>query len=151
MVSSLLTHWIILDVGSTWEMRYHYYNERRYMILSSFIPRMIPAHRGWDKMTAILQKFSKLVFSNENCHNLIKISLKFVCKIAIRTIITLVRHKKPGSIAKCMVRHKNVEFDTKMPSSTQKCPPQHASVDIAIIKDPPVLNICFQFYSNILF
>ena len=36
-----------------------------------------------------------------------------------------------------------------MPGSTQKCPAQHASVDIAIIN--PVRNILFQFYSNILF
>ena len=38
-----------------------------------------------------------------------------------------------------------------MPGSTQKCAPQHAPVDIAIIKHPPptpVRNI--QFYSNIL-
>ena len=41
-----------------------------------------------------------------------------------------------------------------MPGSTQKCPPQHAAVDIAIIKHPPtpsVRNIFFQLYSNILF
>ena len=41
-----------------------------------------------------------------------------------------------------------------MPGSTQKCPPQHAPVDIAIIKHPPapsVGNIFFQFHSNILF
>ena len=41
-----------------------------------------------------------------------------------------------------------------MPGSTQKCPPQHAPADIAIIKHspaPPVRNIFFQFYSNILF
>ena len=50
------------------------------------------------------------------------------------TIITRVRHKKTGSIAKCMVRHKKVWFDTKMPGSTQQCPPQHTPVDIAIIK-----------------
>ena len=45
-------------------------------------------------------------------------------------------------------------FDTKMPGLTQKCPPQHAPVDIAIIKHttpPPVRNIFLQFYSNILF
>ena len=39
-----------------------------------------------------------------------------------------------------------------MPGSTQKCPPQHAPVDTAIIKhppSPPVGNIFFQFYSNI--
>ena len=41
-----------------------------------------------------------------------------------------------------------------MPGSTQKCPPQHAPVDIAIIKHPPappVRIFFFQFYSNILF
>ena len=41
-----------------------------------------------------------------------------------------------------------------MPGSTQKCPPQHASVDIAIINHPlrpAVRNIFFQFFSNILF
>ena len=62
--------------------------------------------------------------------------------------------KKPGSTAKCMVRHKKSRFDTKMPGSTQKWPSQHAPVDIAIIKhppSPPVGNIFFQFYSNILF
>ena len=52
-------------------------------------------------------------------------------------IITLVRHNKPGSTAKCMVQHKKARFDTKMPGSTQKCPTQHASVNIAIIKHPP--------------
>ena len=40
-----------------------------------------------------------------------------------------------------------------MPSSTQKCPTQHASVGIAIIKHPPPTceKYLFQFYSNILF
>ena len=41
-----------------------------------------------------------------------------------------------------------------MPGLTQKCPPQHAPVDIAIIKHPPapsVRNIFFQVFSNILF
>ena len=41
-----------------------------------------------------------------------------------------------------------------MPGSTQKCPPQHAPVDIAIMKHSPapsVINIFFQFYSNIFF
>ena len=61
-------------------------------------------------------------------------------------IITLVRHKKN------MVRRQNAWFDTKKPGSTQNWPPQHASVDIAIIKHtPPVRNIFFQFYSNSLF
>ena len=32
---------------------------------------------------------------------------------------------------------KKARFDTKMPGSTQKCPTQHASIDIAIIKHPP--------------
>ena len=36
-----------------------------------------------------------------------------------------------------MVRHKKGRFDTKMSSSTQNCPTQHASVDIAIIEHPP--------------
>ena len=52
-------------------------------------------------------------------------------------IITLVRQKKPGSTAKCMVRQKKARFDRKMPGSTEKCPPQNASVDIAIIKHSP--------------
>ena len=30
-----------------------------------------------------------------------------------------------------MVRDKKARFDTKMPGSTQKCPPQHAPVAIA--------------------
>ena len=30
-----------------------------------------------------------------------------------------------------------------MPGSTQKCPPQHASVDIAIIKHPPSCDNLF--------
>ena len=59
---------------------------------------------------------------------------------SLYTIITLVRQKK-------------ARFDRKMPGSTEKCPPQHASVDIAIIKHtpppPPVRNIFFQFYSDI--
>ena len=42
-----------------------------------------------------------------------------------------------------------------MPGSTQKCPPQHAPVDIAIINPPPPPPSCekyfFEFYSNILF
>ena len=47
--------------------------------------------------------------------------------------------KKPGLTAKYMARHKKARFDTKMPGSTQKCPPQHAPVDIVIIKHPPPL------------
>ena len=35
------------------------------------------------------------------------------------------------------------QFDPKMPSSAQKFPPQHVSIDIAIIKHPPVWNIFF--------
>ena len=39
-----------------------------------------------------------------------------------------------------------------MPGSTQKCPPQHAPVDTAIIKPRPSCEkYFFQFYSNILF
>ena len=41
-----------------------------------------------------------------------------------------------------------------MPGSTEKCPTQHASVAIAIIKHLPPSSekdIFFQFYSNILF
>ena len=63
-------------------------------------------------------------------------------------------HYNTLSTPKCMVGHKKARFDTKMPGSTQKCPPQHASVDIAIIKHhphPPVRSIFFQIYSNILF
>ena len=37
-----------------------------------------------------------------------------------------------------------------MPGSSQKCPPQHASVDIAIIKHPPrekyFFPILFQYF-----
>ena len=44
-------------------------------------------------------------------------------------IITLVRHKKPD-------RQQNAWFDTEMLDSTQNCPTQHASVDIAIIPPP---------------
>ena len=35
-----------------------------------------------------------------------------------------------------------------MPGSTQKCPPQHAPVDIAIIKHPPSGEKCF--FSNFI-
>ena len=39
-----------------------------------------------------------------------------------------------------------------MPSSTQKCPTQHASVAIAITKHPlSSEKYIFQFYLNILF
>ena len=47
---------------------------------------------------------------------------------------------------------KKARFDRKMPGSTEKCPPQNASVDIAIIKHPPpppLRNIFFQFFSHI--
>ena len=44
-----------------------------------------------------------------------------------------------------LVRHKKAWFDCKMhgsaqknPGSTQKYPPQHASIDIAIVKHPPL-------------
>ena len=47
--------------------------------------------------------------------------------------------QKPGSAAKCMVWHKKAPFDTIMPGSTQKCPPQHASAHIAIFNPPPPL------------
>ena len=67
--------------------------------------------------------------------------------------MTLVRHKKPGLTTKCMFDTKNTGFDTKLPGSTQKCHPQHASVGNTIIRHLPhsVENICFQFWSNILF
>ena len=53
-----------------------------------------------------------------------------------------------------MVRHKKARFDTKMPGSTQKCPLQHASVDIDIINPPPPSCgkwFFFQFHSIIWF
>ena len=67
----------------------------------------------------------------------------------ISLIITLVRHKKArfdsemhGSTQKSPVRHINARFDTK-------CPPQHAPVDIAIIKHPPPLP-WERFFSNFI-
>ena len=47
------------------------------------------------------------------------------CSWYITDIITLVRHKTPGLTQKCLVRHKNTWFDTKMTSSTQKYMVQH--------------------------
>ena len=49
-----------------------------------------------------------------------------------------------------MVQHKKTQFDTKMPSSTQKCLPQHAPVDIAIIKHPHPPS-CEKYFFQILF
>ena len=37
-----------------------------------------------------------------------------------------------------------------MPGSTQKCPPQHAPVDIAIIKHPPSPSCVKYFFSNFI-
>ena len=65
-------------------------------------------------------------------------SIAFLHQYPVIHYITSFYTKKPGSIA-------NARFDTKMPSL-------HASADIATIKHtPPVRNIFFQFYSNILF
>ena len=64
---------------------------------------------------------------------------------SLSCIKTLVQLKRPVQLKECMVwqncivRRKNAKFDTKMPSSTQKSPTQHASVNIAIIKHPPLL------------
>ena len=41
---------------------------------------------------------------------------------------------------KWMGQHKNTLFVTKMPGSTQKYPTQYASVAIAIIKHPHIVN-----------
>ena len=62
------------------------------------------------------------------------------------------------STQKSLVRQRHAWFDTKNPGSTQKCPvrhkkcpPQHASVDIAP-PPPPVRNVFFfQLHSNVLF
>ena len=61
--------------------------------------------------------------------------------------------KKPGSTAKCMVRHKKARFDTKMPSSTQNAlPSMHQwTLPLSNIPRPFCENIFFQFYFNILF
>ena len=65
----------------------------------------------------------------------------------------IVLNHNTRSTQKSPVRQQNARFDTKKPGSTQKCPPQHASVDIAIINPPPSCEkyFFFQFYSNILF
>ena len=60
-------------------------------------------------------------------------------------IIILVWHKK----ARFDSKMQNAWFDTKKPGSTQKCPPQHASVDIAIIKHPR--TSCEKYFFPILF
>ena len=59
---------------------------------------------------------------------------------------TYVSNYNTHSTQKSPVRQQNAWFDTKKPGSTQKCPPQHVPVDIAIIKHPPapsVINIFF--------
>ena len=81
-------------------------------------------------------------------HLALVVAINHHCMKDLWVIITLVRHKKPGSTAKCMVRHKKARFDTKMPGSTQKCPPQHAPVDIAIIKHP---HSCEKYFFPFFF
>ena len=68
-------------------------------------------------------------------------------------IIILVRHKKARFDTKIPVLRKNTWFNRKMPDSREKCPTQHASIAIAIIKHlpPSSENFFYQFYSNILF
>ena len=73
---------------------------------------------------------------------------------SIYIFITLVRHNKSP------VRQQNAWFDTKKPSSTQKCPVRHKNalpsmhqmtLPLSNIPRPSCEKYFFQFYSNILF
>ena len=67
-------------------------------------------------------------------------------------IITLVWHKKDRFDSKMHGLTQKPRFDIKVPSSTQKCPPQHAPVDIVAIITNLLWEIFFSnFFSNILF
>ena len=49
-----------------------------------------------------------------------------------------------------LVRHKKARFDSTMHGSTQKCPPQHTSVDIAIIIHPTLVSNIFSDFIQII-
>ena len=66
------------------------------------------------------------------------------------SVLFIVIHFNTRSTQNSPVRQQNAWFDTKKPGSTQKCPPQHEPVDIAIIKHPPPPS-CEKYFFPILF
>ena len=60
-----------------------------------------------------------------------------------RKLLDLFDTKKPSSTQKCMVRHKNAWFGTKMLSSTQKCHTYQLSLPLSIIPHPILCAIFF--------
>ena len=73
--------------------------------------------------------------------------------MALFVIVTLVRYKKAWFDNKVHGSTEKALFDTKMSGSTQKCPTQHASVHIAIIKHTPcsLLKLCYKFIQTFCF
>ena len=107
-------------------------------------PSHLPIVYGWSQsLTACGQCIAAVLWH---------LTMNTLMKYSLPNIVTLVRHKKPGSSARCMVRHikngstQNSWFDTK-------CPAQHASVDFAIITHSPpfLLKLFSNFYQTFCF
>ena len=116
-----------------------------------FLLRMLWRKKPYNDFTVVgLENVIKTYWNiSQECMQNQDNGNKYIFEIAaceLFLIIALFRH------INARFWHKNPWFDTQMPGVTHKCPTQHSSVAIAIIKHPPPPPPppTEKFYSNIL-